>query len=74
MRVVVSDDGRGFLPVNPVGPGLGLPWTRERVRCFGGSIEIESAPGSGARVAIDLPVTIPAELMIEEPHGQPVTR
>ena len=38
------------------GTGLGLPLTREFVRLLGGRFSIESAPGDGTTVTVDLPL------------------
>ncbi|HUF89317.1 MAG TPA: PAS domain S-box protein [Gemmatimonadota bacterium] len=59
VRVGITDDGRGF-PVDQSygedGHGLGLVGMRERARNAGGMLEIESAPGEGTRVRVELPV------------------
>ncbi|MBO0686232.1 MAG: sensor histidine kinase, partial [Candidatus Dormibacteraeota bacterium] len=59
----VQDDGRGFDPTRPAatrpGGGLGLTAMRERVEALGGSLAIESAPGQGATVAVQLPTSRP---------------
>ncbi len=47
----VSDDGREFDPAS-VRPGVGLSAMRERIEGLGGEIELESAPGGGARVRL----------------------
>jgi PAS domain S-box-containing protein len=60
LRFVVEDDGVGF---DPATAGrregaimhIGLATTRERVELAGGSLEIDSSPGSGARFTITLP-------------------
>ena len=51
------------------GTGIGLALTRELVKLFGGSIEVESTPGKGSVFSVSLPVqneapleTAPAEL------------
>jgi len=56
-RVVleVTDDGRGFSPDAPAS-GLGLASMRERAAAAGATLSIDSAPGSGTRVALTLPV------------------
>jgi signal transduction histidine kinase len=54
VHVVVSDDGSGFDP-SAVSAGFGLLGMRERVELLGGTLEIESAPGSGATVKVSLP-------------------
>src|SRR5215469_10586100 len=59
----VQDNGRGFDPARPVatrpGGGLGLAAMRERVKALGGSLSIESAPGEGTTVAVQLPTRRP---------------
>lgn len=58
MVVVVVDDGRGFVPegeTDPGGRGLGLLGMTERARYLGGRIRVESAPGRGTRVQVEIP-------------------
>ncbi|HSF93795.1 MAG TPA: ATP-binding protein [Thermohalobaculum sp.] len=59
LEVVVSDEGPGFdLKVGASGDrGLGLPGLRERVESIGGTLEIESMPGAGARIILRCNVT-----------------
>lgn len=56
----VNDDGVGFDPGMPArhapGSGLGLVGMRERVALVGGRCIIESQPGQGTRVVVELPV------------------
>jgi signal transduction histidine kinase len=61
ITIEIEDDGNGFVPANLPPPaarerGLGLMGMRERVELFGGTIEIDSAPGSGTRIAVSVPV------------------
>jgi PAS domain S-box-containing protein len=51
----VQDDGAGFDPtaVQDAG-GLGLPGMKERALKIGGRLEIESAPGQGTKVVIQV--------------------
>ncbi len=62
LRLVVKDDGRGFLvePGSNAGPGplgrLGLVGIRERASLVGGAVLIESAPGSGTTVFVKIPL------------------
>jgi signal transduction histidine kinase len=42
--------------VRDSGSGLGLHGILERIAVLGGDVEIESEPGSGARVLIEVPV------------------
>ncbi len=62
IRVVVDDDGCGMDPAVAITPerrtGLGFAWIGERLRSFGGSIRVESIPGQGTRVLLDLPMPV----------------
>ncbi|HTI32809.1 MAG TPA: GAF domain-containing sensor histidine kinase [Miltoncostaea sp.] len=55
VRLVVEDDGDGFDPSARTSR-FGLAGIRERVEMLGGSLRIESAPGSGTAVVVDLEV------------------
>jgi ligand-binding sensor domain-containing protein/signal transduction histidine kinase len=56
--LIVADDGVGLTSPTqtPPGGGTGLAGLRRRAENLGGRLEIRSAPGSGCRVAIYLPV------------------
>jgi signal transduction histidine kinase len=61
VTIEIEDDGRGFDPgslatTRTTGTGLGLVGIRERVELLGGTVEIESAPGEGTRIALTVPV------------------
>jgi signal transduction histidine kinase len=51
----ISDDGAGFDPGTPP-QGLGLASMRERAASVGGKLTVTSAPGSGTRVRLSVPV------------------
>jgi signal transduction histidine kinase len=51
----VADDGVGFDPTRHGAGGLGLPGMRERVERLGGTVRIESSPGAGTRVHVEVP-------------------
>jgi signal transduction histidine kinase len=51
----VSDDGVGFEPSLRNGGGFGLPGMRERAERLGGTLQVESAPGRGTRVRVEVP-------------------
>jgi signal transduction histidine kinase len=50
----VEDDGHGF-DAGRV-RGLGLVGMEERVNHLGGAFEVASRPGTGTRVAVELPI------------------
>src|SRR5690606_31106548 len=58
LRVIVEDDGVGFDPdeVRARGKSLGLQGIRERASLFGGTLAIESQPGQGASLFIEIPL------------------
>jgi signal transduction histidine kinase len=56
VEVTVTDDGEGFDPGQAARRhGMGLELMRERVAELGGELAIESAPGRGTTVRIELP-------------------
>jgi two-component system sensor histidine kinase DegS len=56
IRVSVDDNGKGFDPDSiQQGNSLGLKLIRERTEMLGGSFEIDSAVGKGARILFAVP-------------------
>lgn len=59
IRVSVDDNGKGFDPeVIRTGSSLGLKLIAERSEMLGGTFEVDSAAGKGARIAFSVPVHI----------------
>lgn len=57
VRVIVEDDGRGFDPGASTGrERLGLYGMQERAELLGGHLTVESAPGQGASIFVEVPV------------------
>ena len=56
VAVLVEDDGVGFDPATNGGGRLGLLGMRERVELAGGSLEVESATGTGTTVFAHFPL------------------
>jgi len=54
IRVLVTDDGRGF-EVNSKKNGIGLANMVNRVESFNGTIQIQSSPGKGCSIDINVP-------------------
>jgi signal transduction histidine kinase len=50
----VVDDGVGFEPSLRNGGGFGLPGMRERAERLGGTLQVESEPGGGTRVRMEV--------------------
>ncbi len=58
VRAIVEDDGRGFDPVRATTDGhLGLYGIEERVTLLGGRLTIESEPGHGSSIFVEVPLT-----------------
>jgi signal transduction histidine kinase len=55
LELVVEDDGRGFDAPPPEGH-FGLLVMRERAWAAGGALTVDSAPGRGTRISLDLPL------------------
>ena len=53
LRLCIEDDGVGFDPASP-GAGIGLAGMRERAAWLGGSFAVDSAPGCGTRVRVEI--------------------
>jgi signal transduction histidine kinase len=56
LLVLISDEGCGFDPGDPVDPGIGLAGMYERAELLGGSLWIQSADGQGTSVMLDMPL------------------
>ena len=57
VTALVEDDGEGFDPREVDGGGVGLLGMRERVDLLDGRITIESSPGGGTTLAVEVPVS-----------------
>jgi signal transduction histidine kinase len=55
IELEISDDGVGFEP-NLVREGFGLVGMRERVALLGGTLTIESSPGTGTTITAQIPL------------------
>jgi signal transduction histidine kinase len=69
----VHDDGVGFdhaATVAAAGAGLGLHAMGERVAALGGSLAVESAPGEGTTIAVEVPAPA-GERQVEPMEGAP---
>ena len=56
VRIEIQDWGIGFDPKEVKEHCFGLAGISERARVFGGHATIDSAPGKGTRIAVELPV------------------
>lgn len=55
VSLTIEDDGRGFEVSGPA-LGLGLVSMRERAELLGGSLRVQSTPGEGTTLAVEVPV------------------
>jgi two-component system, NarL family, sensor histidine kinase UhpB len=58
-RLLIRDDGRGFVPqgasLQPMGSGWGLTIMRERAELAGGRFRLETGCGAGTSVIVEIP-------------------
>jgi signal transduction histidine kinase len=52
---VIEDDGRGFDPADTRDERLGLLGMRERIALVDGQLSVESKPGEGTTIAVEVP-------------------
>ncbi len=55
--VTVIDDGRGFDRQHLTRRTLGLLGMQERATTLGGTVDVQSAPGAGTRIVVNIPVS-----------------
>jgi signal transduction histidine kinase len=56
LLLTVTDDGVGFNPSHQAGAGRGIRNMRERAQRLRGSLNIESKPGLGTRITVEVPL------------------
>jgi len=58
VRTRIQDNGRGFDPTRAPGEGhFGLRFMRERAEALGGRLQVDSMPGEGTCVEVEIPVS-----------------
>jgi signal transduction histidine kinase len=55
--LTIDDDGRGFTRAQVPGDGFGLVGMRERTASVNGTLDIESKPGAGTRLMVEIPIS-----------------
>ena len=74
-RILVSDEGKGFDPskwrLSRSSAGFGLFGIQQRLENMGGRLEIDSAPGEGARITMIGPMPPEVRLKVSEEEGEP---
>jgi two-component system NarL family sensor kinase len=56
IRLSITDDGRGFEPADVPRDRFGLIGLNERARLLGGRLRLESSPGTGTRIEVEVPL------------------
>jgi len=56
LRIEVQDEGAGFDPARVESGCFGLEGIRVRARLFGGDVTIQSSPGQGTHLVVELPL------------------
>ncbi len=56
LRAVVRDEGPGFTPTPGKGPGRGMRNLATRLSAVSGRVDVESAPGAGTTVRVEVPL------------------
>jgi signal transduction histidine kinase len=55
--LMIEDDGKGFIPAESAGlDHLGLFGMHERIEMLGGKLTIESSPGKGTMLRVEVPI------------------
>jgi two-component system, NarL family, sensor histidine kinase UhpB len=62
VRLTVQDNGRGFDMEQTHGDRLGLFGIQERVSLLGGTLDVDSRPGRGTRLTVEVPASYPASM------------
>ncbi len=58
LQIKVQDWGEGFDPARVDADRFGLEGIRQRARLLGGSASVESTPGQGTCLAVELPLVL----------------
>ena len=58
LQIKVQDWGEGFDPTRVEADRFGLEGIRQRARLLGGSARVESAPGQGTCLTVELPLVL----------------
>lgn len=56
LTLSIRDDGEGFVPDETLSKSFGIRGMRERAEAVRGSLEVDSSPGNGTTIAVELPM------------------
>jgi signal transduction histidine kinase len=73
LRAVVRDEGPGFTPTPGQGPGRGMRNLATRLATVSGRVDVESAPGAGTTVRVEVPLPGAAGAATPRPSTPAVT-
>ena len=68
LRLEISDFGSGFSPEDVAQGHFGLQGIKERASSIGGSVSIDSHPGQGTKITVDIPMP-DAQIAAVKPPG-----
>jgi signal transduction histidine kinase len=54
LEIIIEDNGRGFTPASATNGGNGLVNLHNRLAAIGGQCRVESQPGQGTRVHLQI--------------------
>jgi PAS domain S-box-containing protein len=57
VRVMIEDKGKGF-DISKHSPGVGLFSMDERARSVGGELSVQSIPGQGTKIVLEVPIIV----------------
>ncbi|MGP8079710.1 MAG: response regulator [Dehalococcoidales bacterium] len=72
MSIIIEDKGHGFaLDALSQGNSTGLSAMRERAKMLGGTFKVDSAPGMGTRITVEIPVQQDTQVKNTNSSGVP---
>ncbi len=67
IKLLIEDNGSGFVPEQNV-DGFGLASVRRRVEVIQGTLDVETAPGKGTRLIVEVPMPVKSRRFWPRPY------